>query len=226
MDQRLLERLKQACYRLEWGMFLPGAPLPVPQPPRTPKTLAVLLLQNGIQFPPAHSFIDVTTTDCGVVRYNKRWFIIMPERGKGYGIYTCKGLIFGMDLGKYDGLHTNTWKPSDYIMELKQCYIDGSPDVATTYFNNIPVGWTGSAVLAYINEPGFGEVPNVVYCEKDNGEDCHVVVAVDNIDAWKPLLVCYNSGKKCSNLHFHDCIECNCSDIADKAQKHFEKLKA
>lgn len=203
------ERLLAQVYRLPWGMFLPGAPVAVPRAPSAPKTLAILLMEKGIRLPPVDTGIDLTTTDCGVLHFNRRWYAVLPEANKGYGLFTVNRLRFGADLGKYDGLHTLTWEASDYIMELKACYVIGDPAIATSYFNSIPVGWGGDAVFAYINEPSDGELPNVAFCETENGEDCHVVVAVKCIAAWKPLLVCYNSDQQYPNLHFHNCEQCD-----------------
>lgn len=186
----------------------------------TPETLACQLQKQRLPLPPPNSGIDVTVTDCALIHFNKRWYAILPEHNKGYGLWTVDDLQPGVIVGKYDGYHCDT-KCSDgpYVMSVQHGWIDADPCLAPEYYNGIPVGWKGDALLAYINEPSNEEVANVVYCEKDGGVDCYVVVGPDGACAWHPLLVCYSSCGKA--VHFHDCTQTQCKRVVYWAQIDF-----
>lgn len=207
-------------------MVLPGAPSWVSAPQRRRQTLQHLLHTRGLPFPPASSGIDIQRTDCAVLSFNNRWLAILPEADKGYGLFTIDRLKFGEVVGEYDGFKTMQCPEHNYGLEVRHCYIDANPLLVPKYYNCIPVGWWGDGLLAYINEPSSGEIPNVVYCEDEYGWNCHVVVcSPEGITPWQPLLVCYNSGYKTkyvrSQLCFHDCGEAGCGDLAAKAQAEF-----
>lgn len=212
------------CQELVFGFRLPSiydAPR-VQRSLSTPATLAQQLLKHQLLFPPASSGIDVTSSECAVVMFEERWYAIMPEPGKGYGLRTLQHLNRGAIVGKYDGYHSPTkFSDGGYVLKVQQGFIDADPCLAPDYYNGIPVGWLGAALLGYINEPSDSEQANVVYCEKDGGSDCYVVVGPQGVQAWQTLLVCYSS---CSGQrHFHDCQKTKCADIVFEAQIDFVK---
>lgn len=195
----------------------------IPRHPRGEKTLAELLRRNNCREPPPCLKIDLTITCCAVVKFNGRWFVIMPEAKKGFGLFTLQGMRFGSVVGIYHG-HAVLQCPEDssYVLECKNWYINGDPRVATVMVNGIPIGWGGKAVLGFINEPSGPESPNVVYCEDEKGQHCYVVVGQKTIKPWSPLLVCYNSAKRFkSGFSYHNCTKSGCKEIVEKAQDHF-----
>lgn len=143
-----------------------------------------------------------------IFSFNGFTLAISKEGDKNLGLYTvdtitgCRGTV----LGTYSGLEHLSCRTSDHIVEGYKYYIDGSPCIHPRFINGIPVGMDGASVFAYMNEPSRYEQANVVFMPRRNGT-VDVVVAVDHVEKWSPLLVCYGTHKE-SKHHSHSVSKC------------------